>query len=234
VLTQNVYAVGTAAVTVVAPTIDSARYILKNLEPGASIGELARDGYIYAVNQYLQIANNGTAIFSFTTGSSGAQFEYWKFDSSASSILASLIEGATITTNATVPAYNLNRNESDTYDSVLQSATALTGGTVIYSDYVGASNQSTGGASNSMPITLEPNTQYGFRFQNVGNSNTNVHISIGFAEKYNGYNQIWLGTVDDSYVLSGGEEVSMYLRPQETINAIALRDDCKLAVMRQD
>jgi hypothetical protein len=85
-----------------------------------------------------------------------------------------------------------------------------------------------------MVITLEPDTQYGFRFDNVGNSNTDVHILIGWVEKFNGLNDIWLGTVDDSYVLSGGEEVSMYLRPQEVINATATREGCKLAVMRQD
>lgn len=233
-LEQNVYTVGTAATTVVAPTLDSARYLLKNLEPSSSIGQLARAGYMYAVNEYFSLSNNGTAIFSFTTGSQGAQFEFWEFNSSTSSVLASLIEGATITTGSAVSAYNLNRNESDTYDSLLQTATALTGGTVVYSDFVGASRQSAGGASNSMPITLEPNTEYGFTFVDVGGVGTDLHINIGWAENYNGYNEIWLDGVDNSYVLAGGEEVAMYLRPQETINASATRDGLKLAVMRQD
>lgn len=234
-LEQNVYTVGTAATTVVAPTLDSARYLLKNLEPSETIGDLARDGYIYAVSRYLPIANNGTAIFSFTTGDTGAQFEFWEFSSSSSSVLASLVEGATIVTaGSAISGYNLNRNESDAYEAVLQEATSMTGGTVVYTDYVGASNQATGGAANSMPMTLEPNTQYGFRFVDVGGNGTDLHINIGWAEKFNGYNQIWLGVVDNSYVLRGGEEIAMYLRPQETINASATRDGLKLAVMRQD
>lgn len=234
-LSQSVYTVGTAATTVVAPTLDSGRYILKNLEPANTLGEFSRIGYTYAVSRYFPIANNGTASFSFTTGANGAQFDYWQFDSSNSSVIAELVEGATITTTGSaIPAYNLNRNEADTYQSQLFAASAVTGGTVIYQNYIGASNQAAGGASSNTVITLEPNTQYGFRFRDVGGNGTNVHALIGWVEKYNGLNDIWLGTVDNSYVLSGGEEVSMYLRPYEVINATATREGCKLAVMRQD
>lgn len=234
-LGQAVYTVGTAATTVVAPTVDSARYVLKNIEPANTMGEFSRDGYLYMVSRYIPIANNGTAIFSFTTGDTGAQFDYWDFQSSNSSILGSLIEGATIvTTGSAIPAYNLNRNDSDTYGSVLRAASSLTGGTTILTEYIGASNQAAGGSSSSKIVTLEPNTEYGFKFVDVGGNGTNLHIQIGFVEKYNGYNEIWLGTPDQSFVLHGGEEISMYLRPYETINATATRAGCRLAVMRQD
>lgn len=234
-LEQNVYTVGTAATTVVAPTTDSARYVLKNLEPSPFMGDLARKGHIYCATRYISIANNGTAIFSFTTGASGAQFENWEFDSSSSSVLASLIEGATITTTGSaIPARNLNRNASDAHDATLYAATALTGGTTVITQYVGASNQSVGGSSQNIPVTLKPNTQYGFKFVDVGGNGTNLHVQIDWAEQYNGYNDIWLGTPTDSYVLHGGEEVSMYLRPYEVINATAGSDGCQLAVMRQD
>jgi hypothetical protein len=234
-LEQNVYTVGTAATTVVAPTVDSARYVLKNLQPSPFMGDLARKGHLYSVSRYFPIANNGTAIFSFTTGASGAQFEHWEFSSSTSSVLASLIEGATITTSGSaIPAYNLNRNAADSYDAVLIGASALTGGTTVLSQYVGASNQAAGGGASNTPITLEPNSQYAFKFEDVGGVGTNVHIQIDWAEQYNGYNDIWLGTKDDSFLLHGGEEISMYLRPYEVINATAGSEGCRLAVMRQD
>lgn len=234
-LTQNVYSVGTATTTVVAPTLDSARYVLKNLEPANTIGEFSRVGYMYAISRYFSVANNSSVSFSFTTGALGAQFDYWQFDSSSSSVIAELIEGATITkTGSPIQAYNLNRNKADTPQSVAYAASALTGGTVVYTNYVGASNQAAGGASSNSVITLEPNTEYGFRFRDVGGNGTNVNALIGWVEKFNGLNEIWLGSVDNSFVLSGGEEVSMYLRPYETINATALRDGCRLAVMRQD
>jgi hypothetical protein len=234
-ISQNVYTVGTAAVTVVEPTIDAGRYVLKNLQPSPFMGDLARKGHIYSVSRYFPIANNGTAIFSFTTGDLGAQFENWEFDSSTSSVLASLIEGATITTTGSaIPAYNLNRNYPDAHDATLYGATALTGGTAVISQYIGASNQSTGGSSQNIPVTLEPNTQYGFKFVDVGGVGTNLHIQLDWAEQYNGYNDIWLGTKDDSFVLHGGEEISMYLRPYEVINATAGSEGCRLAVMRQD
>lgn len=234
-LTQNVYSVGTAATTVVAPTTDAGRYILKNLEPGQDLGEMSRDGYSYAVSRYQTIANNGTALFSFTTGDTGAQFDYWNFQSSDSSLLASLVEGATITTTGSaIPGYNLNRNVADSHAAVLYGATAMTGGSAVLTEYVGASNQSAGGGASNKIVTLKPNTQYGFRFVDVGGNGTDTHIQIVWVEKYNGYNDIWLGTQDDSFVLGGGEEVSMYLRPYEVINASAKRDGCQLAVMRQD
>ena len=234
-LEQNVYTVGTAATTVVAPTVDSARYVLKNLQPSPFMGDLARKGHIYSVSRYFPITNNGTAIFSFTTGDSGAQFENWTFESSTSSVIGSLIEGATITTSGSaIPAYNLNRNYPDTHDAVLIGASALTGGTTILTQYIGASNQAAGGSQTNTPVTLEPNTQYGFKFQDVGGNGTNLHIQIDWTEQYNGYNDIWLGTPSDSFVLHGGDEISMYLRPYETINATAGSDGCKLAVMRQD
>jgi len=235
VLTQNVYTVGTAATTVVAPTVDSARYVLKNLEPSPFMGDLARKGYIYSVSRYFPIANNGNVYFSFTTGPNGAQFEHWKFSAGDSSVLAYLIEGATVTTTGSaIPAYNLNRNEADDYSAELFAASAVTGGATVLTQYVGASNQSSGGADTNIPVTLEPNTEYAFRFQDVGSNGPNVHIQIDWAENYNGYNDIWLDTPGDSFLLHGGEEIFMYLRPYETINATAGSTGRKLAVMRQD
>lgn len=232
-LQQNVYTLGTAATTVVAPTVDAAHYVLKNLQPAPIMGELARKGHVYSISQSTSISNNGSVYFSFTTGASGAQFEHWEFSSSTSSVLASLIEGATITTTGSaIPAHNLNRNESDAHDSVLIGASALTGGTTILSQYVGASNQTTGGVVTSIPVTLEPNTQYGFKFQDVGGQGTSLHIQLEWAEQYNGYNDIWLDTVDDSFVLHGGEEVQAYLQPYQIINATAGSEGCRLAVMR--
>jgi len=234
-LTQNVYTIGTAATTVVAPTVDSARYVLKNLEPSPFMGDLASKGYVYSVTRYFSIANNGTASFSFTTGPNGAQFEHWKFSAGDSSILASLIEGATITTTgAEIPAYNLNRSEGDDYDAELYAASVVTGGTTVLTQYTGASNQTGGGADADVPVTLKPNTEYAFRFVDVGGNGPNVHIQIDWAENYNGYNDIWLAAPDDSFLLHGGEEISMYLHPYETINATAGSTGRKLAVMRQD
>jgi hypothetical protein len=84
-------------------------------------------------------------------------------------------------------------------------------------------------------ITLEPDTRYVFRFTELsGNEDPSVFFEMGFAEKYNGYNDIWLETVNDSYVLRADEEIQMTLLPYETINATAIIDSSKLAVLRQE
>ena len=72
------------------------------------------------------------------------------------------------------------------------------------------------------------------RFVNQGNQTTNVFFQLGFSEHYNGYNNIWLETVDNSFVVRPGEELTMELPPLATINASSKINSNKLAVMRID
>lgn len=233
-LTQAVYTVGTAAQTVVAPTNDYVKYSLKNLQP-ANVVEYARDGYIYLVNSQFTVTNGSSVYFSMLTGPTGAQFDFYSMVTDTSAVYASLIEGATIaTTGSPIPAYNLNRNSSDSHQAVLKAATSITGGTVISAEYLPASNQSAGQMSSVKIHTLKPNTEYGFRFHNQGAQTTNVHFQLGFSEHYNGYNAIWLNTIDNSYVLEAGDEFTMELPPLATINASSKINSNKLAVMRID
>ena len=235
-LQQSVYTLSAGSATqVVAPTVDAGHYLLKNIQPGADLGAYSRDGYTYSVSRLLTLSNGGTAIFSFTTGTQGAQFDFWNFTAENSSVLGELIEGASITTTGSaIPGYNLDRNESDTHQSVLIGASALTGGTVILSEYIPASNQAGGGVGSNKVVTLEPSTQYGFRFRDVGGNGTPLHIQIGWVEVYNGMHSIWLGAKGSSYVLRGGEEILFKLFPGEAIDAIAGHDGNQLTVIRQD
>jgi hypothetical protein len=233
-VTQAVYTIGTAATTVVAPTIDAANYVLKSLEP-ASVDESAKDGYIYLLSRSFTVPVGSSVNFSITTGSTGAQLDFYHIVSTIHNIYAELIEDATITTTGDpIPAYNLNRNFSDSHASVFRAATAITGGKTISAELVTADKAAGGDLSSEKIHTLEANTQYGFRFTNQGNQDTQVFFQLGFSEAYNGYNEIWLGSLDNSYVLRGGEEVRMYLFPDATITARAKRDGARLAVIRQD
>lgn len=233
-LTQAVYTVGTTPVTVVSPTNDYAKYVLKNLQP-EGVPEYARQGFVYLVNSQFSIAQGATANFSIVTGSTGVQFEFYSMATDTSAVYAELIEGATITTTGdAIPAYNLNRNYPDTFASVLKAATSITGGTTISAEFLPASNQSAGQMSSSKIHTLEPNTEYGFKFTNQGSQTTSVHFQLGFSEHYNGYNSIWLDAVDNSYVLKAGEELTMELPPLAVINATSTINSNKLAVMRID
>jgi hypothetical protein len=156
-LTQNVYAVGTAATTVVAPTLDAGRYVLKNLEPMPDDSRYARAGYVFLIDQFININSGGTANFLFETGAQGAQFEFWNFGSTSDNVRGYLIEGATIVSTGTaVPAYNMNRNEPDTYLSTVESATSITGGTVVVQELVNASKQAGGSMDSGKIVTLEP------------------------------------------------------------------------------
>jgi len=119
VLTQKVYTIGTASTTVVEPTPDLVNYALKNLEP-FSVDDYARDGRIYLVNQQFTVTNGGEILFSILTGNKGLQIDFYEISTEDSAILATLVEGATITTTGgLIPVFNLNRNYSDTISSIL-------------------------------------------------------------------------------------------------------------------
>jgi len=231
-LSQAIYSVGTATQTVVAPTNDYAKYVLHNLQPEVVL-EYARDGYIYLVNAQFSITSGASVNFSMLTGLTGAQFDFYSMVTDTSAVYAELIEGATIvTTGSAIPAYNLNRNYADTHQAVLKAATSITGGTTISTEFLPASNQAAGNMSSTKIHTLEANTEYGFKFTNRGAQTTNVHFQLGFSEHYNGYNEIWLGTQGNSYVLKAGHELQMELPPLATINASSKMNSNKLAVMR--
>lgn len=233
-LTQEVFTVGTATSTVVAPTHDYAEFVLKNLQPGTP-EELARDGHVFLIGQQFAIPAGGTVAFSMTTGATGAQFDFYQIVSEAASVVASLIEGATITTTGNpIPAYNLNRTKSDSHMAVFRAATAVTGGTVVSSEFVTASIHGGGDMASNKIHTLEPSTQYAMRFVNQGNQSTNVFFQLGFSEQFNGFNEIWLGVADESFVIRPNESLHLTLNPNATINATALMDSCLLAVIRQE
>lgn len=232
-LLQKVYDVGTTPVTVVAPTHDYAKYVVKNLQP-KGVDEMARDGYIYALFSKRTINSGATENLSFVTGPTGAQLDYYQLVAEHSSIYSTIIENPTVTvTGAAIPAYNINRNYSDSHGAVIKVATSVTGGTVIQAEFVPAGNQAGGQISSQKIVTLKPNTQYVLQATNVGNQNTEWYSQIGFSEHYNGYNNIWLETINDSFCLKPGDELIMEILPGATINASALINSNKLSTMRQ-
>lgn len=235
-ITTTVVTTTTTGTLVVSPTTDAQKVWLENLEPMGDVGEFARAGYQFLIDRFVTIESLASALFSFTTGDTGAQFDTWTFRSTSENVRGYLIENATIVTTGTaIPAYNLNRNVSDTHTSVAQPASSITGGTVIIQELVSAGKDVGGGITSSKVVTLKPNTQYGFRFTNTGNQPTDLQIQIGFVEFYNGYNDIWVNGLHNQTVrLRGGDKVQFQLEQAEGLWASSLRDGCKLAVMRQD
>jgi hypothetical protein len=233
-ISQNVVNVNGTSTMVVPPSIDTQHVILTNLQPAEFADNLMRYGHIYEIGQKFTLSNGGSAAFQITTGDTGAQFQYYEIDADESSVFATLLEGATFGSATAVVAHNANRNFADNYTSELTGATAVSGGTVISTEYVSAANQGGGSILNTNIYTLRPNTSYVMKFVDDGGTGTEVHFKLGFAEQYNGYNDIWLGAVDGSMRLRGGDSVSFDLYAGESINASTSGLDCKLAIVRQD
>ena len=235
-LTQATYTLSaTTPTSVVAPTVDAGHYLLKNIKPKASGEDYSRSGYVYQYGNTFSITAGSTANFSFLTGPTGAQLEFYEIATNVSDIKAELVEGATITTTGNaIPAYNINRNFGDNHQSVLKAATAVTGGTTVTMEFLTASNQAGSSEKFDKVITLEPDTEYGYRFTNVGAQTTTVFFEVAWSELYNGYHDIWLGTPQESFVLRGGEEIKFKLFPNESVNAIGGHTGARLTVVRQD
>lgn len=235
-VTSQVVTIGTAEVTVVYPSVDTQRILFENLAPADDVGAYSRAGNVFLVDEVFTLGSAATTQFSFTTGAYGAQFEYYSIDTDSQQVRADLIEGGTITTNGTIfPAYNLNRNEPDTYDAVLEGATALTGGTAIITEIVSADKKSGGGVASGKIITLEPSTEYGFKFTNQGNQDTDIHFQLGFSERFNGGNAIWLGgTAEGGVKLNGGEKIELTFYQGESLTAISETPNNKLALLKRD
>lgn len=235
-LEQQIHTVTSTASTVVAPTHDLVTYILKNIEPATAPENYARAGRVFDLQTTFPLSRSTSKSFTVLTGPTGMQFQYYQILSNASDVYAELIENATVVVGATsLSAYNVNRNFSDTHSAAFNSVTSFTGGTTVNAEYITASKSGGGEHSYTKVITLKPDTRYVFKFTEMsGNNDPTIFFQLGFAERYNGYNDIWLSTVNNSYVLRGGEEIKMTLLPNEIINAVTTSLSCQLAVMRQE
>ena len=236
-ISYNVFEVTDTPVEIIPADFDSQKVWIQNVEPLSEADEYARAGFLYGVAQKFAVSSPGTVNFAITTGSAGLQIESYEIISDTSNVTASLIEGATVTTSgAAIATYNLNRNNPDNATSTLSSASTVTGGSVIAAEYLTADKHAAGGGMGSNKIyTLKPNEDYAFRFVNNGNQTTNVFLSLSFSEKYNGLNQIWLGTSAGSAVtLRGHEMIQLDLRGGESLTAVSDGGTNTVVVMRQE
>lgn len=235
-ITSYSVTVGTAVVPVVGMSNDGQIAVIQNHESPSNAADYARDGGMFLLHREFTIASPGTAMFSVATGSTGMQIEFYEIISTTENVRAELVEGATITTTgAAIPAYNLNRNVSDSHTTVFKAASTVTGGSVVSAEYVTADKHAAGGGRTSGKIqTLEPSTSYAFKFINKGNQTTTVFFQMGFVEKYNGYNDVWLGgTVGDGIRLRGGQTLQLPMIQGQTLNGVASADS-EIGVLRQD
>jgi hypothetical protein len=237
-MTVNGYtvSVGTASVPIVGMSADAQYVIIQNLEPVSDPDAYARAGYLYLAGGTVTLGASGTALFNLATGPAGLQIEGYELVSSAETVYAELIEGATVTTTGgAVPSYNLNRTEADDAQAVLTAASTVTGGSAISTELITASKQGGGGGMIVSKIhTLEASSDYAFRFTNLTNQETLFFFQVIFSEKFNGQNDVWLGGEDGtSFRLRGGEHVALPMIQGQTLSAEA-EESALVGVLKQD
>ena len=234
-ITQEVFTLGTASEQILAPSADAQRVTISNLQPDPIDGGYAREGYAFEMSRVFTIAGPGTAQFSIATPSAGVQFISYQIVSTNAQVTATLIEGGTVAAAGTpIPSYNLNRQSDRVAGSVLDTATSVTGGTVIATELITSSHKVSASASSEKVYTLKPSESYAMRFVNEGNQTTTIYFDLVFSEQFNGYHDVWLGLQDESYRLRGGEEVQLFMEAGESIYALGGGTPVRVAVIRQD
>lgn len=234
-LVTETFTIGTAIERIVPGLHYSQDVIVQNLEPLRDSNDLSRDGYLYLVGSEFTVPANGTAIFNIATPASGLQIEFYEIVSSDEVILASLIENGTPTTGGTVASYNINRQEADDAEAVFTQATAYTGGTVVSQELVTASKQGAGGMMSLSKIhTLKPSTSYGMRFVSQGNQASQCFVQIGFAEKFNGQNDVTVGDENGKgFTLKGGQMIQLRTDKAQSVYAVS-EESAEIVVVRQN
>lgn len=220
-----------SATVVVPPSNQPMAVILHNNQPIAGAEGYSRRGYTFGIAQSFTVSASGTAQFAMTTGTHGAQFQYYSIITETTSVDAYLVEGATVGTAAgTVPSYNLDRTSSRVATSVMGSATSVTGGTIVSAEYLTTTKQAGETFSSFKILTLKASSVYAMQFVNQQNQSTTVHFQLGWAEQFDGGHDIYIGgPVGSAFRLPPETNMQMHLLPLTTITATAAQS-CNLSV----
>ena len=234
-ISQTVYTLGTALAQILAPSTDAQRVTIQNLEPDPVDGGYSRAGLAFEMSQVFTIASGGTASFSMATPPGGVQFISYQIVSTGAEVTATLIEGGTVTSAGTpITSYNLNRQSSTTAQAVLDSATSVTGGTVIATELVTSAHKVSGSADSEKIYTLKGSSTYAMRFVNGGNQETKVFFDLVWSEDFNGQHEVWFGANGSAYRLRAGQTIQLTMDAGESIAALAGGTAVQVAVIRQD
>lgn len=220
-----------SATVVVPPDNQPMAVILRNNQPIASAEGYSRRGYTFAIATSFTVSAASTAQFAMTTGTHGAQFQYYSIISETTSLDVFLVEGATVgTAAATLPSFNLDRGSNRTATSVLGSATSVVGGTVVSAEYLTTDKHAGETFSAFKVITLGGSQVYAMQFINQGNQATDVHFQLGWSEQFNGGHDIYIGgAVGSAFRLPPETTMQTTLLPLTTLTATASQP-CNLGV----
>ena len=152
-------------------------------ELSTDAGDLSKRGLVYLLAQFFTVNAASSVSFVLETNGKEVQFEFYDLTSVDLPVRAELIEGPTYTKfGPAIPARNLNRNFSDAHTSVLASASAVSGGTVIASELIGAGTKAGGAFSTQRVHILRNDTDYVMTFYNPDNQPSRCHINLGWSE----------------------------------------------------
>lgn len=146
-------------------------------------GDLAKRGLVFLMSEFFAVPQAASVSFALSTNGAEVEFQFYDLTSTQETIRAVLIENPSAVTKfgSLITAHNLNRKFPDTHTAQLQSASAISGGTLIASELFGSA-KGAGEISSAKVHTLAASTTYVMTFHNAGNQNTLCHINLGWSE----------------------------------------------------
>jgi hypothetical protein len=144
--------------------------------------DLAKRGLVYLMAEFFTVPQAGSVSFGLTTNGAEVEFQFYDIATTQEVVRAELIEDPTVTLfGSLLSARNLNRNFADDHTAELQSASAVSGGTVIASELIGSA-KAAGAMQSGKVHTLAASTTYVMTFYNAGNQDTLCHLNLGWSE----------------------------------------------------
>lgn len=143
---------------------------------------LSKRGLVYLMSEFFSIPATSSVSFALATNGNQVEFQFYDITSDLYEVRAELLESPTATQYNYITPRNLNRNYPDASTASLSAASAVSGGTKIAAELVGAQGKAGGQISQSKIHTLRDSTVYVMTFYNTGNQQTNCHMNLGWSE----------------------------------------------------
>lgn len=147
--------------------------------------DLCLQGRVFALSFNSSISASSTSWAQIKTGAKKVAIVHYDLVAISENMKFSVYETPTITDglNAVTPV-NVNRNYADTAVTLFYSnPTGVSGGTLLLVQTMASGANKVGGTSaDSETWVLKPNTSYGLKLENLGNSTTEFVFNMGFYE----------------------------------------------------
>ena len=147
--------------------------------------DLSLQGRVYAVSMYATITAGATSYTQLKTAANKVTVLHYDLVSLSENMKFTILESPTITDGTVeITPYNVNRNSAETaVTKFYTNPTGVSGGTTLVIHGMPSGVNKVGGLAGHSEIwSLNPNTSYAIKLENLGNSTNTFVFNTAFFE----------------------------------------------------